>query len=88
MMLPEEATQQRPSCLAKHRAVDDKRTRRMVRPRSVDQADDVRVGDDNGDVDGGASRLVAATTSRHRWTCRRRGVTQAGVSGYATCHAS
>jgi hypothetical protein len=42
MLLPEEATQRRPSCLAKHRAMDDKRLGRMVRPGSVDQADDVR----------------------------------------------
>jgi hypothetical protein len=76
MLLPEEATQRRPSCLAKHRAMGDKRLGRMVRPRSVDQADGVRVGDD----DGGSSRSVFATMSRHRWMCRRRGRTQADVS--------
>jgi hypothetical protein len=65
MLLIEVATQRRPSCLAKHGAMDDKLLRRMVHPRSVDQADGVRVGDDDGDVDGGASQSVAATTSRH-----------------------
>jgi hypothetical protein len=48
--------------------MDDKRLGRMVRPRSVDQADGMRVKDDDGDVDDGASRSVVATTSRHRWT--------------------
>jgi hypothetical protein len=75
MLLPEEATQRRPSCLAKHRAMDDKRLGRVVCPRSVDQADDVR----GGDNDGGAFRSVVATTSRHRAMCRRRGVTLASV---------
>jgi hypothetical protein len=75
MLMLEEATQRRPSCLAKHRAMDDKRLGMVVRPRSVDQADSVRGGDDDGDVDGGASRSVMATTSRHRWTCRQRGAT-------------
>jgi hypothetical protein len=57
-------------------------------PRSVDQVDGVRVGDDDGDVDGGASRSVVATTSRHRWTCRRRGATQSDVlvtPGHTSC---
>jgi phage terminase large subunit GpA-like protein len=56
MLLPEEATQRQPSCLAKHCAMDDKRCGTVVRPRSVDQADDVRVGDDDSDVDARASR--------------------------------
>ncbi|PWZ41227.1 hypothetical protein Zm00014a_013962 [Zea mays] len=79
MLLPEEAMQRWPSCLAKHRAMDDKHLGRVVRPRSIDQADGVHGGDDDGDVNGGASRSVVATTSRHKWTCRRRGTTQAGV---------
>jgi hypothetical protein len=66
--------------------MDDKRLGRMVRRRSIDQADGVRVGDNDGDVDGGASQSVVATTSRHRWTCRRRGATQAGVP--VTPHAT
>jgi hypothetical protein len=56
MLLPEEATQRQPSCLAKHCAMDDKRCGTVVRPRSVDQADGVRVGDDDSDVDARASR--------------------------------
>jgi hypothetical protein len=51
----------------------------MVCPRSVDQDNDMRVRDDDGDIDGGAFRSVVATTSWHRWTCRRRGATHAGV---------
>jgi hypothetical protein len=35
------------------------------------------VGDDDGDVDIGASRSVVATACRHRWTCRQRGVVHA-----------
>jgi hypothetical protein len=38
--------------------MDDIRLGRVVRPRSVDQVDGVRGGDDDGDVDGGASRSV------------------------------
>jgi hypothetical protein len=60
MVLPEEATQRRPSCLAMHYEMDEKRLGRMVRPQSVDQGDDVRVGDG----DGGASGSLVATTSR------------------------
>jgi hypothetical protein len=53
MLLPEEATHQRPSCLAKHRAMDDKRLRRMVRRRSVDQVDGVRATAPENYLDGG-----------------------------------
>jgi hypothetical protein len=35
--------------------MDDRRLRRVVRPRSIDQVDGVRDGDDDGDVDGGTS---------------------------------
>jgi hypothetical protein len=55
------------------KTTDDRRLERVVRSRSVDQADGVRGGDDDGkgDVEGGASRSVVATPSRRRWTCRR-----------------
>jgi hypothetical protein len=54
MLLPEEATQRWPSCLAKYRAMDDKHLGRVVRPRPIDQANNVRGGDNDGDIDGGA----------------------------------
>jgi hypothetical protein len=78
MLLPKEATQRQPSCLAKHRVMNNQRRclGRVVRSRSVDQADNVRGGDD--DVDGGASRSAVATSWR-KWMCRRRGATQAVV---------
>jgi hypothetical protein len=63
MLLLEKATQQQPSCLAKYLTMDDICLGRVVRPRSVDQVDGVRGGDDDGDVDGGASRSVGTTTS-------------------------
>jgi hypothetical protein len=66
--------------------MDDKRLGRVVHSRSVHQGDDVRVVDDDGDVDGGASRSVVATMSWHRWTCRRRGATQVGDP--VTLHAT
>jgi hypothetical protein len=58
--------QRQSSCLAKHRAMDDKCLGTVVRPQSVDQADDVQ----GRDTDGGASQIVVAMTSRRRWTCR------------------
>jgi hypothetical protein len=79
MLLPKEATQWQPSFLAKHHAKDNRRLRRVVHSRSVDQAYDMRGGDDDGDVDGGASRSMVTTMSRCRWTCKRRGATQVCV---------
>jgi hypothetical protein len=39
MLLPEEAMQRRPSCLAKHRAMDDKRHMRCVDEEALNKDD-------------------------------------------------